>query len=226
MGYDRVMLPPKVKICCIANREEAQMAVNAGAWAVGLVAEMPSGPGPISDEDIAEIVRSIPRGIESFLLTSRVDADGIIDHHQFCGATTLQLVDHVPFVELRKIREALPDVRIVQVIHVLGEHSVDEALEVASLVDMILLDSGKPFAEERTLGGTGDTHNWNISLEIRKQISIPMFLAGGLHPDNVAEAIRQVQPFGVDLCSRIRTDGGLDSAKLNAFLGSVNGVNA
>lgn len=202
------------------------MAIEAGAWALGLVAEMPSGVGPISDEQIADIASYAPKNIETFLLTSRVDADGIIDHHQFCKTTTIQLVDHVPLDELRKIRNALPGVRIVQVIHVLGEESIEEAVHVAPLVDMILLDSGKPDATIRTLGGTGDTHNWNISLEIRRKIGIPMFLAGGLNPGNVAEAIRQVQPFGVDLCSRIRTDGQLDSAKLNAFLGSVNGANA
>jgi phosphoribosylanthranilate isomerase len=217
------MLNPKVKICCIANREEAQMAINAGAWALGLVAEMPSGVGPISDKQIADIASYAPESIETFLLTSRVDADGIIDHHQFCKTTTIQLVDHVPFGELRKIRNALPDIRLIQVIHVLGDQSIQEAVEVAPLVDMILLDSGKPDATVRTLGGTGDTHNWDISLKIRKQIGIPMFLAGGLNPGNVAEAIRQVQPFGVDLCSRIRTDGRLDQIKLGSFFSAVRG---
>jgi phosphoribosylanthranilate isomerase len=213
---------PKVKICCIANREEAQMAIDAGAWALGLVAKMPSGVGPISDEQIADIASYVSANIETFLLTSRVDADAIIDHHKFCKTTTIQLVDHVPFYDLRQIRAALPDVRLVQVIHVLGEQSVQEAVRVAPLVDMILLDSGKPDAAVRTLGGTGDTHNWDISLEIRNQIGLPMFLAGGLEPANVAGAIRHVQPFGVDLCSRIRTDGVLDSVKLRGFFAGVN----
>lgn len=198
------------------------MAVEAGAWALGLVAEMPSGPGPISDEEIAEIIPAIPVGIESFLLTSRVTADGIIDHHQFCNTTTLQLVDHVPFEELRKIRKALPGINLVQVVHVLGEDSIEEAVQVAPLVDMILLDSGKPDADFRTLGGTGDTHNWEISLEIRKKLSIPMLLAGGLKPDNVTAAIRQVQPFGVDLCSGLRPDNQLDQGQLVSFFRQVS----
>ena len=212
----------KVKICCIADREEAQMAMDAGAWALGLVAEMPSGIGPISDGQIADIAAFVPSNIETFLLTSRTDADGIISHHHFCKTTTIQMVDHVPFDDLREIRKALPDVQLVQVIHVLGEESVEEAVRVAPLVDMILLDSGKPDAAVRTLGGTGDTHNWDISLEIKKQIGIPMFLAGGLEPGNVAGAIDHVQPFGVDLCSRIRTDGRLDPAKLSEFFVGVN----
>ena len=208
----------RIKVCCIMSRDEARMAIDAGAWALGLVAEMPSGQGPISDEAIAEIVPVVPAGIETFLLTSRVDADGIIEHQKFCGTSTVQMVDHVPHDELLKIRRALPGVRLVQVIHVLGDESIDEARAVAPLVDMILLDSGKPQAELRTLGGTGDTHDWEISSRICKQLEIPVLLAGGLNPHNVADAIARVGPFGVDLCSGIRSDGHLDQRKLNAFV--------
>lgn len=197
------------------------MAINAGAWALGLVAEMPSGQGPISDEAIAEIVPMVPDNVETFLLTSRVDAASIIEHQQFCGTSTVQMVDHVPHGELLKIRRALPGVRLVQVIHVLGDESIDEAQAVAPLVDMILLDSGKPQAELRTLGGTGDTHDWEISRRIREQLEVPVLLAGGLNPQNVADAIARVGPFGVDLCSGIRSNGRLDQQKLNAFISAV-----
>lgn len=211
----------RIKVCCIQDPDEARMAIEAGAWALGLVAEMPSGPGPISDEAIADIVPSVPPGIETFLLTSRVDADGIIEHQRYCGTTTIQMVDHVPYDELRRIRRALPGVRLVQVIHVLGEESIEEARKVAPLVDMILLDSGKPHAELRTLGGTGDTHDWDVSRKIRQQVNVPLLLAGGLRPDNVADAIMQVRPFGVDLCSGIRSEGRLDQHKLDAFFRSA-----
>jgi phosphoribosylanthranilate isomerase len=215
------MNTPKVKVCCIMSRLEAEMAIDAGAWALGLVAEMPSGVGPISDEEIAEIVPVVPAGIETFLLTSRVEADGIIDHHRVCNTSTIQLVDHVRHKDLVKIRSALPEVKLVQVIHVIDRESVVEARLVAPLVDMILLDSGNPTATKRELGGTGRIHNWDLSLEICKSIGIPMFLAGGLKPDNVAGAIRHVRPFGVDLCSGIRKNGKLDSEKLGAFFSSV-----
>jgi phosphoribosylanthranilate isomerase len=211
----------KVKVCCIMSREEARMAIAAGAWALGLVAEMPNGQGPISDGEIASIVPAVPQGIETFLLTSRVDADGIIAHQRFCSTSTIQMVDHVPHADLVKIRRVLPGIKLVQVIHVTGEDSVEEAVSVAPLVDMILLDSGKPEADIRTLGGTGDTHDWNLSEQIRQQIGTPMFLAGGLNSTNVTGAIQQVQPFGVDLCSGIRTDGKLDGNKLEAFFSSV-----
>ena len=200
------------------------MAIQAGAWALGLVAEMPSGQGPISDELIADILESLPAPVETFLLTSRVEADAIIDHHLVCPSTTIQMVDHVPYADLAKIRKALPGVKLVQVIHVVDEEAITAAKLVAPLVDMILLDSGKPLATERTLGGTGDTHDWDISLQIRQQIGIPMLLAGGLNHSNVAEAIRHVKPFGVDLCSRIRTGNKLDPVKLEAFVRVVNGA--
>lgn len=216
------MLRPKIKICCISSREEARMAINAGAWALGLVAEMPSGQGPISDELIADILANLHAPVETFLLTSRVEADAIIDHHAFCPSTTIQMVDHVSHSDLKKIRKALPEIKLVQVIHVIDEQTIEEAKQVAPLVDMILLDSGKPHAAKRTLGGTGDTHDWDISRQIRREIGIPMFLAGGLNPDNVAAAISHVQPFGVDLCSRIRTDNRLDPVKLKAFFGAVS----
>jgi phosphoribosylanthranilate isomerase len=206
------------------SREEARMAADAGAWALGLVAEMPSGVGPISDEEIAEIVAVVPPGIETFLLTSRTGADAIIQHQRNCGTSTVQMVDHVPHRDLVIIRKALPGVKLVQVIHVTGEDSVEEAVSVAPLVDMILLDSGRPGAEIRELGGTGRTHDWGLSLEIRQKIGIPMFLAGGLKAGNVAGAIRHVQPFGVDLCSGIRSDGHLAGDKLAAFFNSVAGI--
>ncbi|MDX1460348.1 MAG: hypothetical protein R3348_04770 [Xanthomonadales bacterium] len=216
----------RVKVCCIQDLDEAHAAIAAGAWALGLVAEMPSGPGPISDERIATILDGLPAGIETFLLTSRTDAGAIIEHHRTCPATTLQLVDHVPEDELRRLRRRLGGVRLVQVIHVLGPQSVEEALAVAPLVDMVLLDSGKPHAEQRTLGGTGDTHDWQISRQTRERLEIPMFLAGGLHPGNVAEAIRTVKPFGVDLCSGLRDRNRLIPRTLDSFMSEVGRVGA
>ncbi len=197
------------------------MAIEAGAWALGLVAEMPSGVGPISDQLIADIARCVPSTIETFLLTSRVQADAIIGHHNFCGTTTIQLVDHVAHDDLRKLRQRLPGVRLLQVIHVLDEHSITQAVAVAPLVDMILLDSGNPALKIKELGGTGRTHNWRLSKIIRERIKVPLFLAGGLNPGNVSEAIMAVQPYGVDLCSGIRTNGRLVGAGLSAFFDSV-----
>jgi len=210
-------MPPRVKICCISSSEEAAMAIRHGAAALGLVGKMPSGPGIISDEEIYSIAQTIPPPIASFLLTSETTAEDIVTHHRRVHTTSIQLVDALSGRSYEFIRKELPAVKLVQVIHVIDEHSVEEAIEISQWVDAILLDSGNPNLSVKELGGTGRTHNWQLSRQIREHISKPVFLAGGLHPLNVQEAIETVQPFGVDLCSGVRTNGKLDERKLEAF---------
>lgn len=218
------MQPPsvtRIKICCIANIQEACAAIESGASAIGLVSAMPSGPGVIPENDISLIARTIPPGVASFLLTSHTDPDAIIAQHRRCRTTVIQLVDAVAIPALEKVRDVLSGTRLVQVIHVRGEESVDEAVAVASHVDALLLDSGNPTLAVKELGGTGRTHNWSISRRIREAVDIPVFLAGGLNAGNVADAIAGVGPFGVDVCSGVRTDGVLDRTKLQEFFTAV-----
>lgn len=210
-----------VKVCCIADLEEARLAVSAGAAAIGLVSEMPSGPGVIPDQLIAEIAAAIPPPTETFLLTARRDADAIVDQHRRAGTTALQLVDHVPVLELRRLRARIPAVRLVQVVHVSGEESVEEACRAAPLVDALLLDSGNPRLAVRELGGTGRVHDWSWSRRIRDSVGVPVLLAGGLHPGNARAAIEAVAPAGLDVCSGLRTGGSLDAGKLAAFLAAA-----
>lgn len=212
----------RIKICCMASIEEAKMAIEHGADALGLVGKMPSGPGPIADELIAEIAKTIPPPIASFLLTSEQSSSAIIEHIKRTGVNTVQIVDELTEGAYHHISDALPNVNIVQVIHVTGEESIEQALGVHEHVDAILLDSGNPKAAIKTLGGTSNTHNWSISRELVKAVNVPVFLAGGLHASNVHEAIQTVQPFGVDICSGVRTDGKLDAVKLNNFIKAVH----
>lgn len=212
---------PKVKICCIASVEEALLAVKHGASALGLVSAMPSGQGPISEELIAEIVPHIPKGILSFLLTSKQDAASIIAQQRKTKVTTLQLVDSVTVDVYKELRKELLGVSIVQVIHVIDETSIGEARTVAPFVDMILLDSGNPKLAVKELGGTGRRHDWSVSRKIVESVSIPVFLAGGLKAENVRESIETVQPYGLDLCSGVRTEGKLDEKKLETFFKAV-----
>ncbi len=213
-----------IKICCIASIKEARLAIGHGVSALGLVSAMPSGPGPIPEERIAEIARIVPSGTETFLLTSLIDANSIAEQHRRCGTTTIQLVDKVELDALRTLRELLPSVRLVQVLHVEDERSVDEAIAVAPFVDALLLDSGRPFAKVKELGGTGRVHDWSVSRTIVEKSSRPVWLAGGLKPENVAQAIALVRPYGVDLCSGVRTNGALDEDKLKRFVTVVRGV--
>lgn len=211
-------MPVKVKICCIASVEEANLAIKYGADALGLVAAMPSGPGPISDELIASIVKKIHPPIASFLLTSRQSAKSIIEHVKITHATTVQIVDELIEGSYQQIKETLPWLKIVQVIHVIDEQSVQQAVAMAKNVDAILLDSGNPTATIKTLGGTGNTHNWQISKALVNAVDVPVFLAGGLNSSNVQQAIQTVQPYGVDICNGVRTNGKLDVQKLQAFI--------
>lgn len=212
----------RIKICCIANPQEAADAIQFGASAIGLVGEMPSGPGPISDDEILAIAQTVPPPIATFLLTSRQTAQGIIDHHHRTRTNTIQIVDELEGRDYRTIRDALPSVKLVQVIHVVGETSVDEAAELAEHVDAILLDSGNPSLTVKELGGTGRRHDWRLSRRIVETCGKPVFLAGGLNAENVREAIETVQPFGLDLCSGVRTKGRLDLGKLERFFIAVN----
>ena len=218
---------PLVKICCIASVEEARLAVAAGAGALGLVSTMPSGPGVIDEaliQEIAACVRQESPDVDTFLLTAHTHAQAIAEQHARLRTTTLQLVDHVPHDELKRLRGLCPGAKLVQVIHVQGEASVEEAQAAAPWVDALLLDSGNPSLAIKELGGTGRTHDWATSRRIRDALHpLPVFLAGGLHADNVRAAMTSVQPRGLDLCSKVRTDGQLDATKLHAFMAAVRG---
>lgn len=209
---------PRIKICCIASIEEVRLAIHHGASAIGLVSAMPSGPGPISDSLIEELVAYIPPAIGSFLLTCHYDAESIIDQQKRLRVNTIQMCDRPAAGTHQLLREALPGISLVQVIHVTGPESIDEAQSVAPHVDAVLLDSGNQSLAVKELGGTGRTHDWAISTRIREAISVPVFLAGGLNSTNVAAAVRQVGPFAVDVCSGVRTHGKLDEEKLTRFV--------
>jgi len=215
------MIRPRVKICCISSIEEARIAIEYGASAVGLVGHMPSGPGVIEDELICQIAKIVPPPISTFLLTSETKPHSIIAHYRRVQTSTIQIVDELEKRAYELIRKELPNVKLVQVIHVIDNHSIKEAIEISNYVDAILLDSGNPSLTVKELGGTGRTHNWELSREIRKSIPIPLFLAGGLNKDNVRQAIEIVQPFGIDLCSSVRTNGKLDGNKLRDFFKAI-----
>lgn len=217
---------PRVKICCIKSPAEARLAIAQGASALGLVSSMPSGPGVIDETAIARIAAAVPPPIATFLLTSLHDADEIIAQQRRCRTNTLQLCDYVEFSVYARLRAALPGIALVQVIHVTGDESVNHAQKVAEHVDALLLDSGNPTLAVKELGGTGRVHDWSLSCRIRDAVPKPIFLAGGLRSTNVREAIAAVQPFGLDLCSGVRTNDILDEQKLRSFFEAVNAASA
>jgi phosphoribosylanthranilate isomerase len=215
---------PRVKICCISSVDEARLAIEHGACALGLVSRMPSGPGVISEDLIAEIAATVPPGVATFLLTSQIEVQVLIEQQRRTRVNTLQLVDNLPRGTHQALRNALHGISVVQVVHVKGQESLAEAAAIAPYVDAILLDSGNPTLSVKELGGTGRVHDWQISRQVRQSIDRPVFLAGGLRPENAGEAVRQVGPYGLDVCSGVRTKGRLDAAKLTAFFQAVGGA--
>jgi len=211
----------RVKICCIHSTDEAELAVRAGADAVGLVGQMPSGPGPISDRKIAEIARCVPPAASCFLLTSETSASGIAEHLLRTGVATVQLVQHLSLAETLSLDRVLLSTRRVQVIHMEGPDALELIEKYEPYVHAFLLDSGKPSADVPELGGTGRVHNWDLSRAFVEKSRKPVFLAGGLTPENVGEAISRVKPYGVDVCTGVRTNGHLDPKKLEAFMSAV-----
>jgi phosphoribosylanthranilate isomerase len=212
---------PRVKICCIKSADEAATAIDFGAAALGLVSAMPSGPGPIAEELIAQIAVTVPPPIGTFLLTCAITAEDIIAQQRRCRTNTIQLCDYVRPLVHAEIRAALPGISLVQVIHVTGPESVEQAIEASRYVHALLLDSGNPTLAVKELGGTGRRHDWNISRRIRDAAGVPIFLAGGLNPGNVQEAVETVEPFGLDLCTGVRSDDMLDAGKLRAFFDAL-----
>lgn len=213
---------PRIKVCCIKSVSEAWTAIRAGASALGLVSHMPSGPGVIGEDKIGEIAKAVPPPIATFLLTSLTEPSAIAAQFQRCGTNTVQLCDYLKQGAHRELRALIPSARLVQVIHVLSEEDVQRAIDVAGEVDAILLDSGNTKLTVKQLGGTGCVHNWKLSRKIREAVQVPVFLAGGLSPENVSAAICEVGPFGLDLCSRVRTDDNLDPKKLAVFFDALH----
>lgn len=213
---------PRVKICCNESAAEAWLAIKYGASAIGLVSDMPSGPGVIAEDLVREIAATIPPGISTFLLTCKQAAAAIIEQQRYCRTNTIQMCDRLEMETYRELRAALPGIALVQVIHVTGEDSVMEAMGVASHVDAILLDSGNQSLPIKELGGTGRTHDWRLSQRIRESVDVPIFLAGGIKPENAREAVNQVAPFAIDVCTGVRTGGRLDEQKLSALFRSLS----
>jgi phosphoribosylanthranilate isomerase len=178
---------------------------------------MPSGPGVIPLDDIASIIKQLPPKTKSVLLTSAQTAQSIYSQHSQVNSWGIQIVDYVNISELVNLRAILPDVQLLQVIHVQDASSIQLALKYSQYVDFLLLDSGNPNSTLKTLGGTGEVHDWEISREICDKSSIPVFLAGGLNTGNILAALAATRPDGVDLCSGLRTDDGLQKDKIIDF---------
>lgn len=211
----------RVKVCCIASIAEAELAVQLGADALGLVGPMPSGPGVLDDATIATVSARVPPPVATFLLTSETTAGAIAAHVHATRPSVVQVVSHVEPHVHAQLAVSLPAIRRVQVLHVEDAGVLALLGAYAPHVHAFLLDSGRPGLAVPELGGTGRVHDWDISAAFVRASPRPVFLAGGLTAANVAEALRRVRPYGLDVCSGVRAGGRLDAGKLAAFVGAV-----
>ncbi len=219
-----VISPVKVKICCIRSAEEAQLALSFGAVALGLVSEMPAGPGELTESSIREITTGLPPSTGTFLLTAVTDVDRLVEKAQACAVNTLQLWDLLEPPDYALLRAALPGVSIVQAIHVLGRSAVDAAVAAARQADALVLDSSNPEVPFRWESQAGQTHDWEISREIVETVDCPALLAGGLNASNVEYAVRTVRPYGVDVCTGVRSGDSLDRRKVVSFFEALRKI--
>jgi phosphoribosylanthranilate isomerase len=208
-------MKPLIKVCGIQNIEEARGAIAAGANTIGLLVGLTHpAQDKITPEAGKRIVESIPDTIRMVMVTHLLDAEKIAAIAKMMGVSAIQIHDDLPVEGILKLHKLLHDVELIKAIHVTGKEALDKAKRYAGQVDMLLLDS----RTEKCLGGTGQTHDWNISRQIAQAVSVPVILAGGLNPENAALAIEKVRPAGIDANSGLEhPDGSKDFDKIKSF---------
>jgi phosphoribosylanthranilate isomerase len=209
----------RVKICGIRRVEDALAAVAAGADAVGcLVALDHPAPDEIDPAVARTIFEALPPFVARVLVTHRTGLADVTALMRETCATVAQLHGEFPTVAIPALREALRYATIVKTVHVTGEESIAAAAAASRAADAILLDT----KARGLIGGTGTTHDWSISARVVATSAKPVILAGGLTPENVAEAIARVRPFAVDVNSGTRgADGFKDHVRIAAFIAAA-----
>ena len=208
---------PFVKICGIQTYEEACAALDCGATALGMLVGLTHrAEDRIDAATAAGILRRLPTGTEAVLVTHLLDPDAVAGLAAGIGTRTIQIHDDMTLADLQRLRRLAPGTRLLKAVHVTGEDALDRARAYASDADALVLDS----RTADRLGGTGRTHDWSISRRIVAAVApLPVYLAGGLRPENVAQGIAQVRPAGVDVNSGVEdADGRKDRARMRDFV--------
>ncbi|MBO5102715.1 MAG: phosphoribosylanthranilate isomerase [Clostridia bacterium] len=206
-----------VKICANKSIEEAQMCLNANADVIGiLVGQKHSSTDFVDKETAKQICDYVNGRCDVSLVTHLLNADEIIQLTQYIGNNIIQLHSNISEDEVEKIVKALPQVKLVRLIHISIDGQIATNIKNIKYADFYLLDSFNLKTDQ--VGGTGLTHDWNKSREIIKNLNKPTFLAGGLNPDNVKTAINQANPYGVDVNSGCKKDGKKNAKKVLAFV--------
>jgi len=204
-----------IKVCGIQTVSEALGAIDAGANTIGMLLGVPVYvEDRITPEIAKQIVVSVPEGVRTVIVTHLLDVNEIVEIAEYTGISAIQVHNDLSTSDMEQLRIKVPELEIIKAIHVMDNTAIERAKIYEPYSDMILLDTK---VKER-IGGTGQTHDWNISKRIVKELSIPVILAGGLNPQNVNEAISTVKPAGIDANSGLEhSDGSKDFDKINLF---------
>jgi phosphoribosylanthranilate isomerase len=211
----------RVKICGITSPEEATLAERAGAHAIGLlVGRVHAAADFVGPELAREICRALSPFVTPVLVTHLEDPEAIVNLAELVPCPVLQLHSDLGPATLRELRARLAARKLIGKVSVEGDDAVARASEIEPFVDAILLDT-RDRATDR-VGGTGMVHDWSISARIAAGSRAPIILAGGLTPDNVAQAVRAVKPWGVDVNSGVETaDGRKDGGRIRRFVAAA-----
>ena len=208
----------RVKICGTATFADLDCAVAAGADAVGFLMGITHvTQDAVTPETAAAMVATLPPFIVPVAVTHLTKPSDLIRIVELARCTTLQIQDMVTPDDIAEVREALPYLRIMKAVHVMDESAITTAKYFSDTADAILLDT----RTADRIGGTGITHDWNISAKIVKECSCPVILAGGLTPENVTEAIIRVRPYAVDVHTGVKKNGVRDAERTRAFVANA-----
>lgn len=205
----------KVKICGNASLNDLKIALSAGADAVGFI----TGTNYKSEDAVTKscakkLVLSLPPFVASVAVTHLQNPQDLIDIIDETGCSTLQIQNDVSLEDMDIVKNGLPHTKIIKAVHVTGIEAIEKAEMFSKTADAIILDT----KTETRIGGTGITHDWNISAEIVKRLNKPVILAGGLSPSNLAEAIEKVKPYAVDVHSGVKKNGARDFYLTKSFV--------
>ncbi len=208
----------KVKICANKSVDEAKMCLDAGADIIGILVGQEHNSNDFIDKYKAkEITNFVDKRCKVSLVTHLTDADKIIELTKFIGNDIIQLHSDIKEDEVEKIYKSLPNVKLVRLIHISKDGKICTNYKKVQYVDYYLLDSFN--LKTNQVGGTGLIHDWNKSSELIKELNKPVFLAGGLNPDNVKQAVSLAHPYGVDVNSGCKNKLGMkDKNKVKNFI--------
>jgi phosphoribosylanthranilate isomerase len=210
--------PPKIQVAGVSTLEEALFCKSVGVDAIGFTLGLPDGPhDDLTPEKARTIVCQLPPGLLPVVITYVNRADAACELAVTTSAAAMQFHGGISEEELVLFRRICPNVRTIGRVTVSGEKSIEDSASLTPpLRDAIILDSLDPRSGRK--GATGLTHDWSISAKIVRIASVPVILAGGLNPDNVADAIRKVRPHGVDAHTGLEDENGTRSFdKIKAF---------